>query len=493
MATRTERRRAAIERRRQFARRSVTAQVAARRRRSRIRWSAAAAGVAVLGAGAIVLIASRDDGGIPNVTLSGKEVEAEGALGITAPLSAYTVDYDLTSYGADPENPESATEKLRVSRPFGSEITFTQAEETSTYTSVLGKAAVTDTSGATVSVRPAAAGTYDWRLDATLDDLVASGKFTLKERREVAGRECQVYRTGSAVETGAITDATDTDYADVCIDASGLVLEEVVYASGLPSQHVVATAVSEDPVEDITVDGEPTDTTTSFTDIGTEAAPVDGYWELSTVPEGYELVGRYAYTVPGAVPDGTTTDTTLPVDTTAATTTPAVDPSVTDPSVTDPEAADTTVADPSTESTSAAQGFAGSNVLAAATTTSASPEDATTTTTIAPAQESTTLPAESTTTTTVAPAAPPVTSYMDVYRNGDDFLVVHQGPSSEAPTTSGATSEATIEPLGSATKSSSVDGSMILANPTAPAGWFVAISGSVDMATLTTIAGTLTS
>jgi hypothetical protein len=80
---------------------------------------------------------------------------------------------------------------------------------------------------------------------------------------------------------------------------------------------------------------------------------------------------------------------------------------------------------------------------------------------------------------------------MDVYRNGDDFLIVHQGPSVEAPTTSGATSEATIEPLGTVTKSSGYEGSTILAHPAAPADWFVAISGSVDMATLTTIAGTL--
>jgi hypothetical protein len=505
MATRTERRRAAIDRRRQFARRSVTAQVAARRRRSRIRWSAAAAGVAVLGAGAIVLIASRDDGGIPNVTLTGKEIDAEGALGITAPLSAYTIDYDLTSYGADPENPQTATEKLRVSRPFGSDITFTQADETSTYTSVLGKASVTDASGTTVSVRPAGAGTYDWRLDATLEDLVASGKLTLQERREVAGRECQVYRTGSPLESGSVTDATETDYAEMCIDASGLLLEEVVYASGLPSQHVIATAVSEDPVEDIAVDGEPTDTTTSFTDIASDAAPVDGYWSLSTVPEGYELVGRYAYTVPGQLPDDTTTDTTVPVDTTAAptaTTAAPTDSSVadstaTDSTATDSTAADTTVAGSSTDSTSAAQGFAGSNVLTAltSTTTTVPADDSTTSTaaasTTAAVAETTTLPAESTTTTTAAPAAPPVTSYVDVYRNGDDFLIVHQGPSAEAPTASGATSEATIEPLGTVTKSSGYDGSMILARPAAPADWFVSISGSVDMATLTTIAGGL--
>lgn len=477
MATRTERRRAAHDRRRQFTRRSVTAQVAARRRRSRIRWTAAAAGIAVLGAGAIVWIASRDDGGIPTLALTGKKVDADGALGITAPLSAYTIDYELTSYSADPANPTTGSERVRVSRPFGSELTFSDdTGQTSTYTDVLGKREVVDQGTTTVSAQPATAALYDWRLDATLDDLVASGKFTLKERREVAGRECQVYRTGSPLEANTVTDATATDYADMCIDASGLLLEEVVYLSGNPYQHVKAMTVSEEPVDDIAVEGEPADTTTSFTDIGADAEPVEGYWTLSTVPDGYELVGRYAYTVPGQVPDESTTDTTVAVDTTAAPTATSAAP--TESSVADSIATDSTAPD----TTSSAQGFAGSNVLAAATST-------TTPTSTSTAAPTTTVPAEST--TTAPPAAPPVTSYFDVYRKGDDFVIVHQGPTSQEPTASGATSDGTIDTLGSVTKSSGYDGSMILAHPSAPADWFVSITASVDMATLTTIAGTL--
>jgi hypothetical protein len=482
MATRTERRRAAHERRREFARRSVTAQVAARRRRSRIRWSVAAAGVAVIGVVAIVLVASRDDGGIPNVTLTGKKVDAEGALGVTAPLSAYTIDYELTSYSADPENPTKGTEQIRVSRPFGSRLTFTDATGTSsTYTSVLGKREVVDQGTTTVTAAPAAAGLYDWRFDATLDDLVASGKYTMEERREVAGRECQVYRTGSAAEDRAITDATATDYAQLCIDASGLVLEELLYVSGRPAQHVKATAVSEDPVDDIAVEGEPADTTTSFTDIGTEAEPVDGYWTLSTVPDGYELVGRYAYTVPGQVTADSTTDTTVPADTTAAPTATTTPPAS---STADTTAPGSTAPD----TTSAAQGFAGSNVIAAAPSST----EAATTSTAAAGEDTTTVPAEPTT-TTAAPAAPPVTTYFDVYRNGDDYLIVHQGPTSEEPAASGASTETTIDGLGAVTASSGADGSTILAHPTAPADWFVAITASMDVAGLTPIAGTLAS
>ena len=144
MATRTERRRAALERRRQFSRRGVTANVAARRRRTRLRWGIAGGVVVLLAAGTAVFFATRDDGdGVPNLTLSGEEVDADGALGVTAPLDAYTVDYEVTSYTTDPTNPSPGSQQVRVTRPFSSEITITEGEgdaaTTATYRSVLGR------------------------------------------------------------------------------------------------------------------------------------------------------------------------------------------------------------------------------------------------------------------------------------------------------------------------------------------------------------------
>ena len=78
-------RRAAVERRRAYSRRGITANVAARRRRTRIRWAIGGGVAALLVAGTVVWFTTRDDGGIPHVALSGKEVDADGALGITAP------------------------------------------------------------------------------------------------------------------------------------------------------------------------------------------------------------------------------------------------------------------------------------------------------------------------------------------------------------------------------------------------------------------------
>ena len=230
--------------------------MAARRRRSRIRWGITAGVVALLVGGTVVYLTTRDEGGIPNVTLSGEEVDADGALGITAPLDSYTIDYDVTNYGADPENPQEATQQVKVSRPFTSQVTITEGEGDAATRLHLHLGARHEPErvgrgrpGGYVSAPVGAL--YDWRLDASLEDLVGSGEFQLQERRNVIGRDCQVYRTGSAIESFTITAATADTYADVCIDASGLVLEEVVYQSGIPARHLVATNVSDAAVTDI--------------------------------------------------------------------------------------------------------------------------------------------------------------------------------------------------------------------------------------------------
>jgi hypothetical protein len=482
MASRTERRRAAVERRRQHSRRSVTAQVAARRRRTRIRWASAAAAVVVLGAGTAVFVATRPDGGIPKITLTGKKVsDADGALGITAPLPAYTVNYELKNYATDPKNPDLGTETIRASRPFSAEVTASsgtgETVSTSDLITVLGKqSGAQDGADATVSVIPPTGGLGDFRLDASLDDLVASGKYELKERRTVIDRECQVYRTGSALESLSVTAPTDDTYADMCIDASGILLEEVVYSGGLPQSHLIAVSVDEQPVDDIAIDAEPTDTTTTLTEIDATTPPIDGYWALSAVPDGYTLTARYAYSVPGEATDTTTDTTVAPTDTTVAPTDTTAAPTATTAAPT----AATTLA-PADTTADTAQGFAGSDVISAVTT--------------APAAD-TTAPADTvapeTTTTTAAPAAPPIVSYADVYTNGIDFLIIRQGPSSQEPTPAGATADATITALGAVTNNSGYDGSTIVAHPASPADWFVTINGSVDLATLSGIATTLT-
>ena len=170
----------------------------------------------------------------------------------------------------------------------------------------------------------------DYRLDASLSDLVADGIFVLGERRTLLDRECQVYRTGSTLESYTISAPTETDYSDICIDAAGLMLEELSVASGEVTQHRVATAV--DPAADVadddfTISATPTDLAgggSELAEIDMTTGPVAGFWSFAEPPAGYEFQHRYVLrqtvTEPASdAPDNTggTTSTSVPATTVA--------------------------------------------------------------------------------------------------------------------------------------------------------------------------------
>lgn len=498
MATRTERRRAAIDRRRAAARRGITAQVAARHRRARIRLAVGAFAVVVLIGGSVLWFASRGDDGPPNVELSGDVVDgAEGELGITAPLANYTVTYRQQNYTAASDEPTEQTLTFRMARPFSSEISITGGESPFTLVSTLGRRSSTGTDGTPVisAVAPSV-GVADFRLDASLSDLVASGAFEVRERRKVLDRECQVYRTGSALEQVTITAPTADTYADVCIDSAGLLLEEVVYSAGSPVEHLTATAVTEESGAPITIDAEPTDTTNTLAEIDANTEPVDGYWTVATIPEGYELQARYALTRPAPTSDDTSTDGTS--DTTADTTTDTATTLPTDASSTESTTADASTVPATTVAATSAglmsDGALDGKLPATATT-------APTTSTAASTTTPTTVPATDTTppvTDTTAPSAdtpvPAVETaivYYDLYVNGQNVIIVSQGPTGLEPTPSGEGTSSTLDNLGEVTTSSGTEGTSITANPSAPASWFVNVSGTVDATTLQAIAATL--
>src|SRR5690606_38116286 len=137
-----------------------------------------------------------------------------------------------------------------VRRPFDSRITSLEGEPpggASQWTAIgtLGLYQyVTGAAAPEANAGPPAAAIGDPRLDASLDDLIADGAFVQRERRELLGRECQVYRTGLRLESGSVAAPTESDYTDVCIDAAGLMLEEVYVAAGSVQQH--RTAVTAD-------------------------------------------------------------------------------------------------------------------------------------------------------------------------------------------------------------------------------------------------------
>ena len=158
-----------------------------------------------------------------------------------------------------------------------------------------------DQSGETTQVQKAIpqSALGDFRLDATLDDLVTAGTFVRAEARQVLGRNCQVYRTGQPLESFGTAAATDSDYTDACIDEAGLMLEEVSVQGGKLAERIIATQVTTQPtITDSTfaITGTPMPLASGGTElnqIDATAVPVPGYFVLDAPPTGYQLQGRY--------------------------------------------------------------------------------------------------------------------------------------------------------------------------------------------------------
>lgn len=311
-------------------------QLETRRRRRRITLAAVAGVVvvAVVGGTAFAVLGSRG-GSTTAIGLTSEVVDEPAAnLTVTAPPSTYQITYRIDTY--TDETPTTTTESITIRRPFdgfvssktgappgtdeqwhavsnlGSYSDTTAATADATSTTVAG------TDGSTTQVQKALPQTAlgDFRLDATIGDLVAGGLFQPKEVRRVQGRECQVYRTGQPLESFGVAAATDTDYTDACIDSAGLMLEEVSVRSGALAQRLIATTVDDQPaITDATfaIAGDPVavaDGGTELTAVDAAAAPVPGYWLLDTPPEGYQLQGRYVLRHQANAPSATETTTT---------------------------------------------------------------------------------------------------------------------------------------------------------------------------------------
>ena len=341
---------------------------------------------------------------------------ASGPLAVDQVPTAYAVSYELVNADgsnnvADTAPPASSrtyttsTETFRVRRPFATHIdsfdgSAADGDPAQTIISDLGLYATTsagDEDQQVEAILPGA-GIGDWRLDAVLGDLVDDGTFVLGERRELLGRECQVYRTGSPLENYQLTKPTETTYADLCIDAAGLLLEQVAVEDGALLEHLTATAVDTAPAltdDDFAITGTPPGLDAG----GMLLTPIDGvpadtsYWSFSQAPPGYTLTGRFTWqqNATDSASQGTGTDTS--------------------------SGAPTTV----------------------------------------------------------------VTSYVDVYTNGADVIVVLQGPTSVEPDSNADPAvDGTAPSLGEVTLQSKLTGAQLLAHPAQTPDWFVQVTSTTS-------------
>ena len=143
-----------------------------------------------------------------------------------APVTARLV-YQVRSPGnAD------ISEQLWVRRPFQSRLeTYAGPRpgpvRSETETGLRHNATRSGDAAPVVITRPPGLAGADLRVDPVLGDAVAAGLLERREWRRVLDRPCQVFRAGASVSSGELRHpAPGGEYADVCVDRAGHVLEE---------------------------------------------------------------------------------------------------------------------------------------------------------------------------------------------------------------------------------------------------------------------------
>jgi hypothetical protein len=193
-----------------------------------------------------------DDDGTPErpkLSRKGSEVVASKDEVAGKPLAigdepdSYEVTYRVERY--DPDKVQVSEDRIAVRRPFDGRITsFIGKRQSGDRASRFGTLVITTGQGPRTLVSPPSPATGDLRLAPVLSDAVEEEWLEVRERRKVLGRECQVYRAGSTVVAGQLIPRNTKagEHSDFCVDAAGLLLEEVWVKDGRPLQRRVATS-----------------------------------------------------------------------------------------------------------------------------------------------------------------------------------------------------------------------------------------------------------
>lgn len=283
--------------------------------------------VAVLAAtviGGVFASGGDDDGGDTTTTSSttsttidvpereSVEVEADPEFAIEQHPGPYRITYRLDDpNGAIP----SETDRVEVRPPFDSRLETGPGlppggDTTSLQVATLDRLRIGGVADAATVARVPGLAPSAIRIVPVLEPALDAGLLEAREQRELIGRRCQVYRSGSTLGAGPLVPITDDEYADTCIDAAGIVLEETLVIGGIAAFRRTAT--------DLDLDHVPAD---EAFDTGPISAPVDQgggavtpadpssqpegrFFELPdpsggpAVPAGFERLGRYSVIPP---------------------------------------------------------------------------------------------------------------------------------------------------------------------------------------------------
>jgi hypothetical protein len=227
-------------------------------------------------------------------------------LVITGAPTTYKVSYDIEVAATGGERSYHYQE-LTVQRPFDDKAVYYagRAPQPSTEFKAitnlgLGASSSTDGPYEIRQLLPNTS-TNDPRYDITLDDLINNGFYVRRERREYNGRQCTVFRTGRTVQNEIVGLATAKDYVDICIDDSGIVLEQVSVNSGKFSLRILAQSIETAPTlagDEFYIVGTPlgnADGAPEMVELDLDAKPVDTFVQLDQAPAGFEHKARYRF------------------------------------------------------------------------------------------------------------------------------------------------------------------------------------------------------
>jgi hypothetical protein len=196
-------------------------------------------------------------------------------------------------------------ERYWVRRPFDSRIeSWSGNRRLSVRYSAFGVLAQQSQSAQPLNIAvPPALASGDLRVDAGLAEALRDHIVVRREKRKVYGRACQVYRAGGPVSAGDFTpyEPGDDEYADLCVDTHGLVLEEAWTSKGRLIRRRVAVKLAIDaPLPDDTFNIDLPQSAANLQGHVKRITPTAPIWRLRTPPPGFRSIGVYSVEVPAA-------------------------------------------------------------------------------------------------------------------------------------------------------------------------------------------------
>ena len=238
---------------------------------------------------ALALLAACSGGG-DDEAIDRDEAPPVEAVELGDPLVAYEITYDVEERDGDDVVRREATRL--VERPFRSRFESGELLRVADF-GYFGEREPGDETEVLTAVPVPAPG--DVRAD--LLDLDDGG-----EVRRIAGRPCQVHTFGAQLLLGIVAEGEDTE---ACIDADGLVLEEVVRDEDGIVSRWVASRVDADPAttdDDFVLDGVvargAAEGGGSLREVEPTSRSVGQFFEPAEVPTGFVHRGRYAVVPP---------------------------------------------------------------------------------------------------------------------------------------------------------------------------------------------------